>query len=463
MPRAYPSLDELLADPDVDVVHVTSPNHLHVPQARAILAAGRHVVCEKPLAMTSAESAELVDLAAASGLVNAVNFNIRFYPLNQHVRRASSPRAALGDVRLVTGHYFQDWLLLDTDWNWRLEPDKGGALRAVGDIGSHWLDLMTFLTGQPIVSVMADLATFIPRAVPAARAGRDLLDRAQQRHGRARDDDRGRRLHPAPLRERRPRLRGGLADQRRAQELAPVGDRRLHRIGGLGLGDARPPLARPPRPAERAPAPQPRADGRARGAPRPRCPAATSRASPTRSGRSSGRSTPTSSPAGRPSARPTRPSPTATTRCSSATRSPRAPDSAAGSTSPGRRPRSPPAASRDRVPAPGPRPQRGVAMRLGLLTAPFPSTPLVEVADWAAANGFEGIEIACWPRASGPTRRYAGTSHIDVANLSGGAGHRARRRDRREGPDDLGPRLLPQPAPPGSARTGPRSSATSGT
>jgi predicted dehydrogenase len=95
------------------------------------------------------------------GVVNAVNFNIRFYPLHQHVREVIAA-GDLGDVRFVTGHYFQDWLFHDTDWNWRLEPNKGGGLRAVGDIGSHWLDLVTFLTGQPIVSVMADLATFIP-------------------------------------------------------------------------------------------------------------------------------------------------------------------------------------------------------------------------------------------------------------------------------------------------------------
>jgi predicted dehydrogenase len=158
--RAYPSLDDVLADPAVDVVHVTSPNHLHVPQATAILKAGKHVVCEKPLAMTAAESVSLVELAARSGLVNAVNFNIRFYPLNQHLREEVAA-GALGDVRFVTGHYFQDWLLHDTDWNWRLEPDKGGSLRAVGDIGSHWLDLASFITGQPIVAVMADLATFV--------------------------------------------------------------------------------------------------------------------------------------------------------------------------------------------------------------------------------------------------------------------------------------------------------------
>jgi predicted dehydrogenase len=158
--RAYASLDEILADPSVDVVHVTSPNHLHVPQSTAILSAGKHVVCEKALALTAAESAALVAQADASGHVNAVNFNLRFYPLHQHVREIVAA-GDLGDVRFVTGHYFQDWLLHDTDWNWRLEPDKGGALRAVGDIGSHWLDLMAFVTGEPIVSVMADLATFV--------------------------------------------------------------------------------------------------------------------------------------------------------------------------------------------------------------------------------------------------------------------------------------------------------------
>jgi len=158
--RAYASLDEILADPAVDVVHVTSPNHLHVPQASAILDAGKHVVCEKPLAMTAAESAGLVARADGSGLVNAVNFNIRFYPLHQHMREVLAA-GGLGEVRFVTGHYFQDWLFHDTDWNWRLEPDKGGALRAVGDIGSHWLDLMAFVTCQPIVAVMADLATFV--------------------------------------------------------------------------------------------------------------------------------------------------------------------------------------------------------------------------------------------------------------------------------------------------------------
>ncbi len=163
LPRAYGSLDELLGDDRVEVVHVTSPNHLHHDQVATILDAGRHVVCEKPLALTSEESADLVRRAAAAGpsRVAAVNFNIRFYPLNQHLRDVVAD-GALGDVRLITGHYFQDWLLLPTDWNWRLEPDRGGALRAVGDIGSHWLDLTSFVTGRRVVSVLADLATFIP-------------------------------------------------------------------------------------------------------------------------------------------------------------------------------------------------------------------------------------------------------------------------------------------------------------
>jgi predicted dehydrogenase len=161
LPRAYASLDDLLSDDRVRVVHVTSPNNLHYEQARKILAAGRNVVCEKPLAMTSAESGELVELAAKSGLVNAVNFNIRFYPINQHVSSFVA-NGGIGDVRLVTGHYHQDWLLYDTDWNWRLETEEGGALRAVADIGSHWLDLTTFLTGLRVESLMADLATFVP-------------------------------------------------------------------------------------------------------------------------------------------------------------------------------------------------------------------------------------------------------------------------------------------------------------
>jgi predicted dehydrogenase len=159
--KAYGSLDELLADPAVRVVHVTSPNVAHYGQVKAILAAGKHVICEKPLAMTSAQSAEMLALARASGKVAAVCYNTRFYPLNQHAH--GMMRAGdLGDLRLITGHFHQDWLAKETDWNWRLEAEEGGPLRSVSDIGTHWVDLTNFITGQKPVSVIAELATFIP-------------------------------------------------------------------------------------------------------------------------------------------------------------------------------------------------------------------------------------------------------------------------------------------------------------
>ncbi len=178
LPPAYASFQAMLDDPRVEVVHITSPNHLHHEQAKAALEAGKNVVCEKPLAMTSLQSAELVQLAERSGRVNAVNFNIRFYPVLQHVRGLVEENG-LGAVRLVSGHYLQDWLLLDTDWNWRLEPELGGELRAVADIGSHWMDLTSFLTGKRITAVMADLVTFInTRRQPAGPVETFATDRS---------------------------------------------------------------------------------------------------------------------------------------------------------------------------------------------------------------------------------------------------------------------------------------------
>lgn len=159
--RSYGSLDEVLADPSVTVVHVTSPNVAHYPQVMAILAAGKHVICEKPLAMTSAQSAEMLAAARASGKVAAVCYNTRFYPLNQHAHGMMAA-GELGDLRLITGQFHQDWLAKETDWNWRLEADEGGPLRSVSDIGTHWVDLTSFITGKRVVSVMAELATFIP-------------------------------------------------------------------------------------------------------------------------------------------------------------------------------------------------------------------------------------------------------------------------------------------------------------
>ena len=155
------SYEALLSDPSVDVVHLTTPNHLHHSQVVQALEAGKHVVCEKPLALTSAESGELLALAERSGLVHCTNFNIRFYPVCQEAR-ARAVAGELGEVWNVHGGYLQDWLLLPTDWNWRLEPEHGGSLRAVADIGSHWLDLVQFVTGLRVEAVLADLVTTIP-------------------------------------------------------------------------------------------------------------------------------------------------------------------------------------------------------------------------------------------------------------------------------------------------------------
>jgi predicted dehydrogenase len=161
VPRTYADFAEMLADPEIDVVHITSPNDAHPAQAEAALRAGKHVVCEKPLALTSQETARLRRVAAETGRVAAVNFNLRFYP-QVHEMRSRIAGGAIGSTFLITGSYLQDWLLYDTDWNWRVEGDRGGDLRVVGDIGSHWFDLAGFVTGQPIVEVMAELPTFIP-------------------------------------------------------------------------------------------------------------------------------------------------------------------------------------------------------------------------------------------------------------------------------------------------------------
>ncbi len=161
LPPVYGSVKDLAADPSIDVIHIASPNYAHADQVRICLAAGKHVVCEKPLATDSGDTADLVARAEALGLVNAVCFNIRFYPAN-HQARAMVGEGEIGEARLITGSYHQDWLLRDTDWNWRLQPDEAGELRAVADIGSHWLDLSRFVSGLRVTEVMADLHTLVP-------------------------------------------------------------------------------------------------------------------------------------------------------------------------------------------------------------------------------------------------------------------------------------------------------------
>ncbi len=155
----YESYEALLSDPDVRVVHLTSPNRFHHRQVLQALESGRHVVCEKPLGMTTVETQALIAAAARfPELICAVNYNIRFYPINLHAR-AMIAAGELGDVLHVKGSYVQDWLLYPSDFNWRVLAAEGGDLRAIGDIGTHWLDLIGFLTGLEAVSVMADLHT----------------------------------------------------------------------------------------------------------------------------------------------------------------------------------------------------------------------------------------------------------------------------------------------------------------
>jgi len=161
LPRVYESVEALASDPEVDVVHIASPNYAHADQVRTVLDAGKHVVCEKPLANTTADTADLVARVSQAGVVNAVCFNIRHYPLN-HQAMALVAAGAIGEPRFITGSYHQDWLLKETDWNWRLQPEEGGELRAVADIGSHWLDLTRFIAGRDVTQVMADLHTLVP-------------------------------------------------------------------------------------------------------------------------------------------------------------------------------------------------------------------------------------------------------------------------------------------------------------
>jgi predicted dehydrogenase len=161
IPRAYADFAELLGDPAVQAVHITSPNRHHFEQCRAALAAQKHVICEKPLAMTAQQTAELVALAQRTPVVAAVCYNIRFYPLCLETRQRIAA-GDIGEIFHVTGSYVQDWLLYETDFNWRVLADEGGALRAVADIGTHWLDLVQSMTGRRVTEVCADLRTVLP-------------------------------------------------------------------------------------------------------------------------------------------------------------------------------------------------------------------------------------------------------------------------------------------------------------
>jgi predicted dehydrogenase len=159
IPQAFTDYRDLVSCGDVDVVHITTPNRFHAEMSLAALRAGKHVVCEKPLAMNTRETAQVVKAVRSARRVFAVNYNVRFYPAVLQLRRLVQ-RGELGDVIHVNGSYMQDWLFKDNDYNWRLLPQEGGKLRAVADIGTHWMDTVSFILDARITAVFADLATW---------------------------------------------------------------------------------------------------------------------------------------------------------------------------------------------------------------------------------------------------------------------------------------------------------------
>ncbi|MBM4047397.1 MAG: Gfo/Idh/MocA family oxidoreductase [Planctomycetes bacterium] len=182
IPKAYGDYKDLLADKEIEVVHNCTPNFAHFEINKAIMEAGKHVISEKPLAMTSKESKKLVQIAKKTGVVNAIDFNYRYYPLVQQARQMALT-GQLGEVYTVHGSYLQDWLYLQTDWNWRLEPKLSGESRAVADVGSHWCDLIQFITGLTITKVFGDLVTIHkirkqPKVELETYAGKELTPEA---------------------------------------------------------------------------------------------------------------------------------------------------------------------------------------------------------------------------------------------------------------------------------------------
>jgi predicted dehydrogenase len=159
VPHTFGNHRDMLTSPDIDVVHITAPNRFHCRMSLDVLTAGKHCICEKPLAMNTTETARIVKQAKASGAVFAVNYNVRFYPAVLQLR-GMVQRGELGDIIHVNGSYMQDWLFKETDYNWRLLPAEGGKLRAVADIGTHWMDTASFILGSRIESVFADLGTW---------------------------------------------------------------------------------------------------------------------------------------------------------------------------------------------------------------------------------------------------------------------------------------------------------------
>ncbi len=161
VPHSYSNFEKMLREEVLDCVHICKPNDLHYSMAKTALLAGKHVVCDKPLAMTVAEATELLQLAKEKNMVHAVNFNIRYYPLVRQMKMMRE-KGELGEIYTVLGSYLQDWLYYNTDYNWRVETAKTGNSKAIADIGSHLIDLLEYITGLRVTEVMADFSTIHP-------------------------------------------------------------------------------------------------------------------------------------------------------------------------------------------------------------------------------------------------------------------------------------------------------------
>lgn len=175
--KAYGDWRELVNDPEVDVVDVATPTRLHFPIALAAIEAGKHVIVNKPLALNSQEARTLLDRADDAGVVHAVAFNIRSYPLARQMR-ALIQRGAIGPIHFIHGHYLQEWLLYETDFSWRLEPEQAGPAAMVADAGAHWYDLCEHVTGLRVTEVSAELHTILPTRKKPSGGARKAFEAA---------------------------------------------------------------------------------------------------------------------------------------------------------------------------------------------------------------------------------------------------------------------------------------------
>jgi len=162
IPKVYPEADALIADPKIEVIHNCAPNNVHFDINRRAILSGKEVLSEKPLSLNSRESAELVRLAKEHNTLTAIDFCYRYYPVVQEAA-VRARRGDLGEVRAFVGHFLQDWLFYETDYSWRLDPKVAGGANVIADLGSHWCDLVQFITGRKITEVMAELHTCLPK------------------------------------------------------------------------------------------------------------------------------------------------------------------------------------------------------------------------------------------------------------------------------------------------------------